>query len=652
MGNDSGAGFEGFEDYKITLNPFIKIERFVLPRIEDLLEKISGGKFFAKVDLASAYQQMELEEESQTLTTICTHKGLFKYTRLPFGVSTCPTVFQKIIEQVLLGIDGFAVFQGDILVAGRTREELLRRLEKVLQILQDCGLIVIESKCEFFKERVTYLGFVIDNEGTRPSTERIKPILKLPAPKSVQELQSFLGRINYYRKFVPLMSQTLNPLYVLLKKGVKWNWTEDCQLAFDKVKQILTFPQVLVHYKSELPLELVTDASSYGIGAVLNHVLPNARKPIAYASRVLSDSECRYSQIEKEALAIFWGVKSFHQYLFGREFTLFTDSKPLTQIIGEKRGIPQMAANRLQRYAVFLSGYKFKVKYIKSSENGADFLSRLPVEEEEGTEANSDIFNQVHLNYISRESKVPIDVARVAVETSKDKVLTQVMTYVTLRKEILQLLHSSHFGIVKTKSLARSYVFWPGLSQDIEAVVKTCDICAIQLGSPPRGELTPWQPTSRSWERLHLDFFGPFRNKMFLVCIDSYSKWLDVFEVKRADTFNTLNKLREVFSRFGFAETVVTDNGSAFTAEAFQNFCKENGLKHITTPPYHPASNGQAENWVKSVKIALKKLLAEQSGNMEVSLLRYLFDYRATPRFCWEERFEPNLICLDQRRRQ
>lgn len=150
MGNDSGAGFEGFEDYKITLNPFIKIERFVLPRIEDLLEKISGGKFFAKVDLASAYQQMELEEESQTLTTICTHKGLFKYTRLPFGVSTCPTVFQKIIEQVLLGIDGFAVFQGDILVAGRTREELLRRLEKVLQILQDCGLIAKESKCEFF----------------------------------------------------------------------------------------------------------------------------------------------------------------------------------------------------------------------------------------------------------------------------------------------------------------------------------------------------------------------------------------------------------------------------------------------------------------------------------------------------------------------
>lgn len=257
-------------DYKITLNPVIELDRYPLPRIEDLFTKLQGGQTFSKIDLAHAYQQVLLSDESKMLTTISTHKGLFCYNRLPFGVSIGPSAFQKIMEIVLQGIPGVICFQDDILVTGRNMKEHIARLEKVFSCIKECGLKIKKEKCVFFQKSVSYLGFVLDKDGLRKSPEKVKAMLDAPCPTNKAQLQSYLGLLNYYRKFIPNMATIAHPLYRLLKNDVDWDWSESCQSCFDKLKKIIASPEVLVHYNPNLKLRLACDASPYGVGAVLS----------------------------------------------------------------------------------------------------------------------------------------------------------------------------------------------------------------------------------------------------------------------------------------------------------------------------------------------------------------------------------------------
>ena len=194
--------------------------------------------------------------------------------------------------------------------------------------------------------------------------DKLEAIVKVPKPHNVQQLRAFLGLLNYYGKFLRNLSTVLHPLNRLLCQHVKWEWTVACQEAFDKAKLLLTQSNVLTHYNPLLPLKLAGDASSYGVGAIISHVTPDGQeKPILFASRTLSASERNYSQIEKEALSLIFGIKKFHRYLFGRCFTLVTDHKPLTTILGPKKGIPSLAAARLQRWALILSAYNYQIEF-------------------------------------------------------------------------------------------------------------------------------------------------------------------------------------------------------------------------------------------------------------------------------------------------
>ena len=187
--------------------------------------------------------------------------------------------------------------------------------------------------------------------------EKIHAVVNAPRPENVQQLRSFLGLVNYYHKFLPNLATTLNPLNGLLEQGKRWNWTTECEEAFHSVKKLITSDMVLTHYDPGRPLRLACDASPVGIGAVLSHIMEDgSERPIAFTSRTLTKAERNYSQIDKEALALVWGVKKFHLYLFGRHFTLMTDHEPLTSIFNPKKGIPAMTVARLQRYALFLAG--------------------------------------------------------------------------------------------------------------------------------------------------------------------------------------------------------------------------------------------------------------------------------------------------------
>ena len=365
-------------DFKVTINQALAVDQYPLPKPEELFATLTGGKVFTKLDLSQAYLQLQLDEESTAYVTINTHQGLYRFKRLPFGVASAPAMFQKLMDTVLQGLQGVICYIDDILISTSDERSHLDVLGEVLTRLEKHGFRLKREKCQFLLSSVEYLGHQINASGIQTTPDKIDAVVKAPPPENATELRSFLGLVNYYGKFVPHLSTVLHPLNHLLKDNVKWSWTQECSESFSRAKEELASARVLTHYDPKLPLNMAADASAYGVGAVLSHVFPDGtERPVAFASRTLSPSEKNYAQVEKEALSLIFGVKKFHQYLYGRRFTLVTDHKPLTAILGPKKGIPSLAAARLQRWAILLSAYEYSIAYKPSLEHSnADGLSR------------------------------------------------------------------------------------------------------------------------------------------------------------------------------------------------------------------------------------------------------------------------------------
>ncbi|KAA3674546.1 uncharacterized protein DEA37_0009003 [Paragonimus westermani] len=348
-----------------------------LPVPEDLFTKPNGGQSFAKVDLADAYLQIPVEEKSRKLLTINNHRGLFQYTRLPFGIKTTPATFQQIMDTMLSDYPGCVAYLDVIIIMGRDAAYLVQKLARKQP--EEYGFRLRKEKCIFMLHIVEYLGFITDKHGRHPDPASVEAIKAMPPPKDVSGLRSFLGLVSYYGAFLPTLHQLRGSLNRLLTKDSKWEWTTECPRSFEKVKAMITSDLHLTHFNPSLPIEVASDASNFGIGAVISNVFPDgSEKSIAHAARSLTPTEKNYSQIEKEALSIIFAVKKFHKMLYGRRFTLLTDHKPLLTIFGSKKGIPVYTANRLQRWATMLLAYDFNIQYRNTHEFGkADALSRL-----------------------------------------------------------------------------------------------------------------------------------------------------------------------------------------------------------------------------------------------------------------------------------
>ena len=651
-------------DYKVTLNSALKVDQYPLPKPEDLFASLAGGQKFTKIDLAHAYQQMNLKENCRQLVVINTHRGLYQYTRLPFGVASSPAIFQKVMDTILQGIQNVFCYLDDILITGPTEEIHLANLEEVLQRLQRYGIRAKRAKCAFMQPAVEYLGHKVDAQGLHTTDKKVEAVLKAPQPKNVTELRSFLGLLHYYHKFLPNLSSELKPLNRLLKSDINWKWTQECSEAFIKAKKLIGSAPVLAHYDPKLPLKLAGDASAYGTGAVLSHVFPDGgERPVAFASRTLSTSERNYSQIEKEALSLIFGINKFHQYLYGRHFTLVTDHKPLTTLLGPSRSVPPLAAARLQRWALLLSAYSYDIQFKRTYEHSnADGLSRLPlpVQPANLTEASFTI---------GQIQALPVTAACLVKATRQDPILSQVMQYMQqgwptqtpaeykpyrnrcqelsieghcllwgnrvvvpekLRAHITEELHHNHPGITRMKSLARSYLWWPGLDKALEDCVHRCLPYQSVQNVPAVAPLHPWLWPAHPWQCVHLDFAGPFLGHMFMIMVDAHSKWPEIVEMSSTTTKQTIAVLNKVFAAYGLPEQVVSDNGPQFISDEFQLFMKSNGIKHIRCSPYHPSSNGLAERMVQTFKKAMKAS-ANEATSVSQKLSDFLLSYRSTP---------------------
>ena len=556
--------------------------------------------------------------------TINTTKGLFAFNRLPAGISAAPGIFQRLMDALFAKISGVCVYLDDILVSA--------------------GLKLKREKCLLAQDSVTYLGHIIDSRGLRPVKKKVEAIHKAPEPKNVAELQSFIGLLCYYSKFLPNLSTVMAPLYELLKKDVPWDWGNEQSLAFKQCKTLLHCDSLLVHYDPDKPLVLACDASMKGIGCVLSHVIDEVERPIAFYSRTLKPAEKNYSVLDKEALAIVNGVKKFHCYLYGRSFMIQSDHKPLEKLLHEKNNLSHMAAPRIKRWSLELSAYDYAWKYRSGkSMCHADALSRLPLDHGEGDEVPQPaevVFLLQKLDYS------PVTSEHIKTMTCRDPVLSKVSEYVTTgwptdcansnlsvyfhkqneisiengcllwgtrviiptsgHKAVLELLHECHPGIVKMKSIARRVCWWPKIDSDIESFVQNCGNCQSQVSLPSLSTVHPWEWQGIPWHRIHVDYAGPINGKMYLIIIDRFSKWLEIIPTESATAEVTIKALREVMSRWGLPLMLVSDNGPCFTSYEFAEFCKHNHIKHITVSPHHPASNGLQREPFKYSKGVLK----------------------------------------------
>lgn len=495
-----------------------------------------------------------------------------------------------------------------------------------------------------------------------PSAEsRVEAVANAKEPQNAGEVRSFLGLVNFSARFVPNLATTAEPLRRLTKKGTPFHWNNEHQRAFDTLKSDLANSETLAYFdKNAEETKLTADASPVGLGAVLTQVKNGVERVVAYASRSLTEVEQRYSQTEKEALGIVWACERFNMYLYGVEFTLLTDHKPLETIYTTKSPIPA----RIERWVLRLQPYNFTVKYIPGDSNIADSLSRLS--NIKGLCVNSDAEeyiryvaematpNAMTIQEIEEESACNPEIVRLRLCISTGEwdnipsqykavrnelstlgklVLrgTRLVIPTTLRSRAVQLAHEGHQGVVKTKQRLRTKLWWPGMDKEAEDKCKVCHGCQL-VGQPtPPEPLKPTAFPSQPWQYLAADLMGPLPSGVYVfVVVDFFSRYFEVDIMRSTTATKVIESLDKIFCTHGLPATLRTDNGPQFASEEFKSYLAENGISHSTSTPLWPQANGEVERQNRSLLKILKIAHAEKKDT-QAELRKFLMAYRTTP---------------------
>ena len=625
------------------VNSHLAADVYPLPRLEDLVNSASGHKCYATLDLKDAYHQITLDQESRDLTTFTDGVTLYRFKRLPFGLSCAPAIFARKMAEILTPLlkKGWVKnYLDDVIVMADSHKQLIERLSELFKLLSDSGVKLNLNKCDLVKNEVKFLGHVVSEQGSKPDPKNVEAIRSMKPPQNVRDVRRFVGMTAFYRKFVPKFSNIASPLTKLTKIKQKFEWSEKCQQAFEELKDRITNPPVLVNYKSEMPVQLVTDASEECVGAVLHQVYPNGeQRPLGYFSKRLTDCEQRYSVTDKEALGVVYACRHFHHWLWGRHFEIFTDHQPLTTIFTSRTKSP-----RVTRWILEMREYHYRIKYVKGKLNVvADQLSRpvrvvtyppetdwLGFDQEQFIEQQrADPTWSELINYLEGSIVPGRKIARATLDqfALRNRVLYYVkfdqhqnMVYClvvprNLVKKAAELSHTSngHFGQYKSIKAAEAKYYWPGLKNDIVQFTKSCISCQqFKSGSALSYQYQELPEVNRPLQRIAIDLTdmvsGQDGYRYILTIIDHFSRYLKVFPLKSKQASGIVSKLDSYVADLGTPEAILLDNALEFTGSELRNWADRMGSVLLYTTPYHPESNGAIERMHRTLKGVLAQL--------------------------------------------
>ena len=654
-------------------NKAIMRERHLIPTVDDLLAAVCDAKWFSVIDLNQAYHQLELHPESRYITTFSTHIGLFRYKRLFFGLNAAPKIFHNVLRSIISDLKGVLNCSDDILVWGRTKKEHDENLTALRKRLEEMNVTMNQKKDQIGLQEVDFHGMEWTDHGLEIDKKKVEAIQKFPEPTCETEVRSLLGMANYCARFIKGYSDMTAPLRQLTTKSrVGWNWSQQCQIAFETLKKALINVPSLAYFSNDRQTELVVDASPIGLGAILCQIGERKVFIIAFASKALSATEQRYSQLEREALAIIWGCEHFQLYLLGSSFVVWTDHKPLVSLFNNPAAKLSL---RLERWMLRKQAFDMKVVYLPGEWNAADYLSRHPVSKEKN--AKLTLAGERYVNFITSgvieavKAPIPFSERQISEETKKDDELQQVIEALdsgkwyklkqklqcvyshistelsltssgilmrgqrvcvpkSLQEEIVKLAHEGHQGITRTKQLLRMYVWFPGMDKLAEMTVQQCIPCQVATKSKKRAPLQMTKLPERPWQKVSADFYTFPTAKELLVLIDNYSRFPIVEEVASTSHKQVIPKLENFISTFGIPEELTSDNGPPFNGKPFQEFCSEMGIVHRKVTPLWPEANGCVERFMKTLGKVIRTAAAERKP-WQQAVVTFLRNYRATP---------------------
>lgn len=653
-------------DYR-KLNDVTKKDTYPLPRIDDIIDTIGSSTYFSCLDLASGYWQIELHDEAKEKTAFTTFSGLYQFNVMPFGLCCAPATFQRLIERVLHGLlwKICFVYLDDILVCVNSFEDHLNNLKIVFERLDQANLKLKPSKCRFFMEEVPFLGHLICNNGVKPDPSKVSSVQNFPRPENTNHLRSFLGLCSYYRRFVADFSQIAEPLHKLLKKNIKFIWTNDCENAFQQLKSSLCKAPVLRFPDYRKTFLIQTDASQFGLGAILAQVHADGEHPVSFASRTLSKAERNYATIEKEALAVIWALKHFRPYIYGQKCVLMTDHAPLQYL---KRAI-SATSPRLTRWGLVLQQYNLEIKYKSGREHtNADALSRLPLDvspqinfvqipDEFNLQSLQDTDQVCHgfKNFLENgllpndENLTKLILADYSAYSVKEGILCKninkldvIVIPKTLIPEILEAFHddvfAGHLGYHKTLEKIKDRYFWFNMNTDIYNHCKNCLSCAGRkhMSHKVCHELVPIVVPEKPFTKMAVDILGPLPltyngNRHVIIFGDYTTKWIEAFPIvdMKAETVAKLF-VENIVCRFGSPNELLSDQGTNFTSNIVKEVTKMCNTRKIFTTPYHPQTDGMVERFNSTLLTMISMYVSTNQRDWDTLLPYMLFAYRTS----------------------
>ena len=725
-------------------------DKYPIPNISDVLDKLGKCQYFTTLDLASGFYQVQTDPQDIHKTAFNVEHGHYEFLRMPMGLKNSPATFQRVMDDVLKGLQNSIclVYMDDIIVYSTSLQEHIVNLRKVFQRLRESNFKIQMDKSEFLKRETAFLGHIISADGVKPNPDKIAAIEKYPIPKTPKEIKQFLGLVGYYRKFIPDFATLTKPLTQCLKKGRKIILNDEYISSFEKCKTVLTNDPILQYPDFNKDFNLTTDASNVAIGAILSQGPIGADKPICYASRTLNDSEQNYSTIEKELLAIVWATKYFRPYLFGRKFKIITDHKPLQWMVNLKE-----PNSRLTRWRLRLSEFDYTVIYKKGKNNtNADALSRIEIHAketksliEEIDELNSllgnpsdtlrrmsnsstisvpeksnsstitashqsnsstltahsshenpileipitdEPLNKFHRQVIftivdgikrkpavskpfEKHTRINIQLSKTNLEEDlinavKEYICSKIKTAIlvnpildmytiipilqskfksssmnlvlakteienvkeyTRQQEIIRHYHegkTNHRGINETYlSLSRIY-FWPKMKDQITKFITECTICgqAKYDRNPVRPQFNIVPPATKPFEIIHIDLLT-IQNIKYMTFIDVFTKYGQAYYLRDGTAVSVLQALLQYCTHHGVPMTIITDNGTEFANQLFNEFTRLHKINHHRTLAHSPNGNGNIEKFHSTLLEHLRLLKLQHKDEPIVNLMPY-----------------------------